>query len=105
MCFLPPALSLITPLKAFASPAKLAETVSRVNEALAGPLPQAVSRMRLYLPNPGTHAILFKPVKSNLVEAHNQVAALLKAEYGPEEAATVPLKPAAELAALLDAMN
>ena len=59
--------------QAFASPAKLAEMVSRVNEALAGPLPAAVQRMRLYLPNPGTHAILFKPVKSNLVEAHSQV--------------------------------
>ena len=79
--------------------------VSRVNEALAGSLPQAVSRMRLYLPNPGTHAILFKPVKSNLIEAHNQVAALLKAEYEPEEVAAVQLKSAADLAALLDAMS
>lgn len=92
-------------MQAFASPAKLAEVVSRVNEALAGPLPQAVSRMRLYLPNPGTHAILFKPVKSNLIEAHNQVAALLQAEYGPDEAATVQLKSVSDLTTLLEAMN
>jgi hypothetical protein len=63
----------VYPLQAFASPAKLAEMVTRVNEALAGPLPAAVARMRLYLPNPSTHAILFKPVKSNLMEAHAQV--------------------------------
>ena len=73
---LPPTHYFIHFLQAFASPAKLAEMVSRVNEALSGPLPQAVSRMRLYLPNPGTHAILFKPVKSNLVEAHSQVGDL-----------------------------
>lgn len=78
---------------------------ARVNEALAGPLPQAVARMRLYLPNPSTHAILFKPVKSNLLEAHSQVASLLQAEYPPEEVAGVPLKASAELTALLEAMD
>ena len=91
--------------QAFASPAKLAEMVSRVNEGLAGPLPTAVSRMRLYLPNPSTLAILFKPVKSNLVEAHAQVLALLQAEYTPEEAAGVPIKQPTELNVLLDALG
>lgn len=52
--------------QAFASPAKLSEIVARVNEGMTGPLAAAVSRMRLYLPNPNTHAILFKPVRSNL---------------------------------------
>ena len=78
---------------------------TRVNEALAGPLPQAVARMRLYLPNPGTHAILFKPVKSNLLEAHSQVAALLQAEDPLEEVAEVPLKAATDLSALLEGME
>lgn len=30
-------------------------------------------QMRLYLPSPSTHAILFKPIKSNVAEAHGQV--------------------------------
>ena len=79
--------------------------IQKVNEALAGPLPDAASRMRLYLPSPGTHAVLFKPVKVNLHEAHAQVAALLKSEYSPEEAATIPLKSNDELTALLEAMD
>jgi hypothetical protein len=91
--------------QAFASPAKLAEMVSRVNEGMTGPLAAAASRMRLYLPNPGTYAILFKPVKSNLVEAHTQVASLLAAEYPAEEVAGVPLKSGDELAALLDSLS
>lgn len=66
-------------VQAFAAPDKLASMVALVNAGLDGPLPQAVSRMRLYLPNPSTHAILFKPVKSNLVEAHAQVTQLLQA--------------------------
>jgi hypothetical protein len=60
--------------------------------------------MRLYLPSPSTHAILFKPVKSNIAEAHGQVAMLLSQEYTPEEAAAIPLKQPDELAAVLDGL-
>lgn len=77
---------------------------TRVNAALAGPLPAAIKKMAAYLPNPATHAILFKPVKSNIAEAHAQVAALLQAEYREEEVAGVPLHQPHQLAALLDAM-
>ena len=92
------------PIQAFASPAKVAEMASRVNKALMGQLPEAVEKMRLYLASPSTHAILFKPVKSNIAEAHGQIATLLAAEYLPEEVATVPLKEPGDLAALLDAL-
>ncbi len=78
--------------------------VAKVNEAVEGPLPAAVRRMQLYLSNPSTHAILFKPVKSNIAEAHGQVAALLGGEYQPEEAGVVALKQPQELGALLDAL-
>ncbi|GIL47849.1 hypothetical protein Vafri_4496 [Volvox africanus] len=88
--------------QAFASPGKLAEMVGRVNAALAGPLPGAVAKMRLYLPNPSTHAILLKPVKSNIAEAHGQIAKLLQMEYSPDEAAEVPLYNPQQLATLLD---
>lgn len=46
-----------------------------MREALGGPLPAAVAKMKLYLTNPSTHAILFKPIKSNVAEAHGQVRA------------------------------
>jgi hypothetical protein len=51
----------------------VAELVGRVREALHTALPAAVAKMKLYLSNPSTHAILFKPVKSNVAEAHGQV--------------------------------
>lgn len=79
--------------------------IQRVNDSLAGPLPEAASKMRLYLPSPGTHAVLFKPVKVNLHEAHAQVASLLRSEYSPEEAAMIPLKSGKELTVLLEAME
>lgn len=66
---LPPPL----PLQAFAVPERVAELVGRVREALHTALPAAVAKMKLYLSNPSTHAILFKPVKSNVAEAHGQV--------------------------------
>ena len=57
----------------------------RVRDALQKELPATVAKMRLYLVNPATHGILFKPIKSNIAEAHGQIAALLQAEYTPEE--------------------
>ena len=58
--------------QAFAAPTKLTEMVVRVNEALVTQLPAAVKRMQLYLTNPSTHAILFKPVKVNIAGGCNQ---------------------------------
>lgn len=73
--------------QAFAAPDRVAELVGRVREALQGALPEAVARMRLYLPNSATHAILLKPVKSNVAEAHGQVRGRLcegwQASAGP----------------------
>lgn len=76
-------------LQAFGAPAKLSELVSGVNTAMTDRLPPTVAKTRLYLPNPATRAILFRPIKSNIAEAHGQIAQLLEAEYSPEEAAQV----------------
>lgn len=43
---------------------------------------QAIIKMRLYLSNPATHTILLKPVKSNIAEAHGQIASLLQVGQG-----------------------
>lgn len=61
--------------QAFAGPERVAELVGRVREALGGALPAAAARMRAYLPSPATRAVLFKPIKSNVAEAHGQVGA------------------------------
>lgn len=77
---------------------------AKVVDALRTALPEVVAKMRLYLNNPATHAILFKPIKSNIAEAHGQIASLLEAEYTPEEAARIPLLPPDQLALLLDGL-
>jgi hypothetical protein len=58
--------------QAFASVQRLSDMVARVRAALREALPRAVEKMKLYLNNPATHAILFKPIKSNIAEAHGQ---------------------------------
>jgi len=90
--------------QAFATPQKLAEMVASVNDALANKLPGTAAHMRLYLPEPSTRSILFKPIKSNIAEGHSQVAELLEAEYSPEDVAQVGLNPPDKLAELLDAL-
>lgn len=75
------------PLKeqAFATPDKVAELVQKVSAAIQQELPTVMAKMKLYLQNPSTRTILFKPIKTNIVEAHVQIQSLLKAEYSPEE--------------------
>ena len=60
-------------VQAFAAPERLQEVCGRVRAALQEALPAAAAKMRLYLSNPATHAILFRPIKSNIAEAHGQV--------------------------------
>jgi len=57
--------------------------------------------MKLYLNNPSTHSILFKPIKSNIAEAHAQIAALLEAEYTQQEVQSIQLTPPSALEKLL----
>lgn len=75
------------PLKdqAFATPDKVAELVQKVSDAIQQELPRVMLKMKLYLQNPSTRSILFKPIKTNIVEAHVQVESLLKSEYSSED--------------------
>jgi hypothetical protein len=72
-----------SPVQAFSSPGRLVQMVAKVNEGLAAALPAVVAKMRLYLPSPNTRAILFKPIKSNIAEAHGQVRDALRAPPHP----------------------
>lgn len=92
------------PLKdqAFATPDKVAELVQKVNAAIQQELPLVVAKMKLYLQNPSTRTILFKPIKTNIVEAHIQVRSLLKAEYSHEEQSSINMVSIEELQAQLD---
>lgn len=88
-------------LQAFASPERLVEMVQKVQTAMQTLLPKAISKMKTYLNNPSTHSVLFKPIKSNIAEAHAQIAALLDAEYTPQEVESIQLTTPAALEKLL----
>ncbi|MED6147601.1 Golgi transport complex subunit 3 [Stylosanthes scabra] len=92
------------PLKdqAFATPDKVAELAQKVRTAIQEQLPGVIEKMKLYLQNPSTRTILFKPIKTNIVEAHTQVQSLLQAEYASEEIKIINLKPIHELETELD---
>jgi hypothetical protein len=47
---------------------------------------------------------LFKPIKSNIAEAHGQIAQLIETEYTPDDAAAIQLLGAAELSSKLDGL-
>ncbi|KAA8522688.1 hypothetical protein F0562_009150 [Nyssa sinensis] len=92
------------PLKdqAFATPDKVAELVQKVSAAIQQELPGILAKMKLYLQNPSTRTILFKPIKTNIVEAHSQVQSLLKSEYSPEEIQSINMVSIQDLQVQLD---
>ncbi|GAB2219227.1 hypothetical protein Droror1_Dr00006859 [Drosera rotundifolia] len=95
------------PLKehAFASPEKLAEVVQKVSVSLHQVLPIIIEKMKLYLQNPTTRSVLFKPIKTNIIEAHSQVLSLLKSEYSPEDIEAIKMVKLQDLQAQLDSLG
>ncbi|XP_039127489.1 conserved oligomeric Golgi complex subunit 3 isoform X2 [Dioscorea cayenensis subsp. rotundata] len=92
------------PLKsqAFATPDKVAELIQKVGGAIQQDLPNVMNKMKLYLQNPSTRMILFKPIKTNIVEAHVQLQSLVKSEYSSEEMQTIGMVSIQDLQAQLD---
>jgi len=92
------------PLKAqaFAAPARVAELVQQCQGTTQEALRDAAARTRVYLPAPQVAAVLLRPVKANIAEAHAQLAALLDAEFAPQEVAAVRLASPEELRRTLD---
>ncbi|KAF6151279.1 hypothetical protein GIB67_020601 [Kingdonia uniflora] len=97
---------LAKPLKnqAFATPEKVSELVQKVAEAIQEELPRVMAKMKLYLQNPSTRTILFKPIKTNIVEAHLQVYSLIKTEYSAEEIQGIGMVSIQDLQVQLDGL-
>ncbi|KAF5198333.1 Conserved oligomeric golgi complex subunit [Thalictrum thalictroides] len=97
---------LAKPLKnqAFATPDKVAELVQTVGVSIQQELPKVMAKMKLYLQNPSTRTILFKPIKINIVEAHEKLQSLLKSEYSAEEMKNIGIVPVQDLNAQLDSL-
>jgi len=89
---------------AFAAPERIIEVAAAVNASLNGPLPEAAAALKAYLPAEQTRAALFKPIRSNVVEAHNQLHGLLQGEYSAEEVAAAALPSKEQLETMLDSM-
>lgn len=94
------------PLKeqAFVTPEKVAELVQKVSAAIQQELPKVIEKMKLYLLNPSTRTILFKPIKTNILEAHTQVRSLLKSEYSTAEIERINMLSMSDLEAQLDSL-
>ncbi|CAL5328750.1 unnamed protein product [Camellia sinensis] len=62
--------ALAKPLKdqAFATPDKVAELVQKVSVSIKEELPRVMAKMKLYLQNQSTRTILFKPIKTNIMQ-------------------------------------
>lgn len=91
--------------QAFASVEKLRTAVARSSEALTSELEDIVKLTRVYLPNASTRAVLFQPVRSNIAEAHSQIAQLLESDYNEADAKQVSLLSSEQLDQLMDLLG
>ncbi len=91
--------------QAFAGPERVAELVAATNASMGATLAAAAAHARAYLPASSTRAVLFRPIKANIAEAHAQMAALLEAEYAPQEVAAIGLTGPDALRRILDAQD
>lgn len=89
---------------AFASIERLSEIVESVNTNLESALPDLVSKIRVYLPQQNTFSTLFKPIRTNIIDAHLQLNAILNSEYKGKDLDVVRLKSKEELNVVFDAM-
>ena len=87
---------------AFASEDKLTAIAKQVNTSLDEILPKAVYTMNLYLNSRSTREALLKPIKSNIAEAHAQIAAILDAEFPPGFSSKIGILDPARLAAAME---
>lgn len=87
---------------AFASEEKLAAIAVKVNAAIADALPKAVYTMNLYLSSQSTRDSLLKPIKSNIAEAHAQIAAILDGDFPHGFSIKIGLLDPVRLAAAMD---
>ncbi|CAI7749026.1 unnamed protein product [Closterium sp. NIES-53] len=92
-------------LSPFHKPPPLPTPALQVDEALKVSLPDVVANMALYLPHAATRAILFRPIKSNILEAHAQLQSLVDSEYTEEDRAVVGLISSADLVTFLDGLT
>ena len=89
--------------QAFAAVDRVTELVAATNASMGPTLAAASQRARAYVPAGSTRAVLFRPIKANIAEAHAQMAAVLEAEYKPEEVAALGLLGPEALRRVLDA--
>jgi len=89
---------------AFAAPDKLAEIVRRVSISVRKDLPQAAAKMCTYLNSSSTQEIIFKPIQSNIAEAHGQIAMLLETEYELEDVERIQLMDPCTLSKCMDSL-
>jgi hypothetical protein len=76
----------------------------QVRDAIEQELPKVMAKMKLYLQNPSTRMILFKPIKTNIVEAHVQLQKLLNSEYSAEEIQSMGILSIQNLQSQLDSL-
>ncbi|XP_068242874.1 conserved oligomeric Golgi complex subunit 3 isoform X1 [Palaemon carinicauda] len=88
----------------FAVPEKLADTVGVCQKNIRTHLPNIQRSMQLYLANKDTEFILFKPVRTNILNSFNKIHNIIVNNYNEEEQIIIACPTQEEVSALLSSL-
>ncbi len=69
--------------ESFATPEKINVVLEELNQVIETKYRPTMSKMRLYLPNPTTQAMILKPITDQIVESLKQLRKLIDMHYTP----------------------
>ena len=87
--------------QAFASAARVQSIVAAVRTSLSTTLPALVRKLRLYVRSEKSFDLIVGPIRMNVTEAHDQMAALVDSEYDEGERRAIGMLAREELAPML----
>ena len=75
----------------FASPDRIKQIIDDVNNRINVQLPTLLSQLKIYINNPITLNILYRPIKDQIMESLQQLTHLINTQYLPEDRSILDL--------------
>jgi hypothetical protein len=90
------------PADSFVHPAKLKQLLADVDATMQRVLPELQYSMVTYLPNVTTRAIIFRPIRSHVVDAYAQLQQTISRVYSPSDLISLHLPSSDDIERLVD---
>jgi hypothetical protein len=78
------------------------QILDEIYQRVTNDLPQLLAQIQLYIPNAATQAVLYKPIKDQILESLSQLTNLINVQYLPEDRIVIDIQVTEKIALCLD---